>query len=198
MYCFLVRLAALQILPEISTLTPISSFLNVIIIFSSPSAYPNLNNNALDDLQFDLTAVVQESLTHSSLRPKNLTILPGKKSWLLHLDLVVLSDNGNIYDALFLAAAASLRDTRVPRTRSIEYRARRDGSVVSDRLATDVSMGGDGRSGLDTRETRQATDFELADYWDEGEPLACGGTWPVPVTLNIVSWKQVVFILSTF
>lgn len=198
MYCFLVRLAVLQNLPENSTLTTISSFFNVFILFSSPSAYPNLNNNALDDLQFDLTAVVQESLAHSSLRPKNLTILPGKKSWLLHLDLVVLSDNGNIYDALFLAAAAALRDTRVPRTRSIEYRARKDGSAVSDRLATDVTMGGEGRSGLDTRETKQATDFELADYWDEGEPLVCDSTWPVPVTLNIVSWKHIVIVLSIF
>lgn len=143
----------------------------------------------MDDLQYDLTAVVQETLAHSSLRPKNLTILSGKKSWLLHLDLVVLSDNGNIYDTLFLAAAAALRDTRVPRTRSIEYRARKDGSATSDRLATDITMGGEG-SGLDTRVTKKATDFELADYWDEGEPLFCEGTWPISVTLNIVSWKS--------
>ena len=156
-------------------------------IHSAPSAYPNLNNNALDDVQFDLTATVQDTLSHSSLLPKNLSIIPGRKSWLLHLDLVVLSDNGNIYDALFLAAAAALRDTRVPKTRSVEYRARKDLTELSDRLVTDVTMTEQGRSGFETRQPQKTADFELSDYWDEGEPLLCGRSWPLCITMNIVS-----------
>ncbi|KAI5117695.1 hypothetical protein M0805_007764 [Coniferiporia weirii] len=155
----------------------------------SPAAYPHLTGNAVDDLQHDLTALIHDSLSHPSLHPQNLSILPGKKSWLLHLDLLVLSDNGNIHDALFLAAAAALRDTRVPRTRSIEYKARGGGgpAVVDRVVAEDVRMGEeDQSSGLDTRAVRKATDFELTDYWDEGEPLVCGGSWPVCVTLNLV------------
>ncbi|KAL5480335.1 hypothetical protein ACEPAI_1605 [Sanghuangporus weigelae] len=154
----------------------------------SPSAYPHLNTNALDDLQYDLTTTVQEALCHPSLHPKNLSILSGKKSWLLHLDLLALSDAGNILDALFLAAAAALRDTRVPRTRSVEYRARKEDVFTIDRMAVDdVNMEEEGKtSGLDTRSIRKATDFELEDYWDEGEPLTCAGSWPVCVTLNLV------------
>ena len=156
---------------------------------SSPSAYPHLNTNALDDLQYDLTNIVQEALSHPSLRPKNLSILPGKKSWLLHLDLLVLSDAGSIVDALFLAAAAALRDTRVPRTRSVEYKARKEVTSGADRMAVDEgSMDAEEKtSGLDTRSLRKATDFELEDYWDEGEPLKCSGSWPVFITLNLVS-----------
>ncbi|THH09945.1 hypothetical protein EW145_g1657 [Phellinidium pouzarii] len=156
----------------------------------SPSAYPQLTGTAVDDLQYDLTAIVHDSLSHSSLRPKNLTILPSKKSWLLHLDLLILSDNGNIYDTLFLAAAAALRDTRVPRTRSIEYKARRGGgqSAVDRLVVEDVQMGDDGaqNSGLDTRALNKATDFDLTDYWDEGDPLICTGSWPICVTLNLI------------
>ena len=155
---------------------------------SSSSAYPYLNSNAIDDLQQDLTTVLNEALCQPSLHPKNLTILPGRKSWLLHLDLLVLSDSGNVYDALFLAAVAALRDTRVPRTRSIAYSARRGAGSVVDRLATeDVQMGDVGQtSGLDTRAVKKATDFELEDYWDEGELLKCDTSWPFCITLNLV------------
>lgn len=157
--------------------------------YSSPSAYPNLNGNAVDDLQHDLTATVHDALSHPSLHPQNLSILPGKKSWLLHLDLLVLSDSGNVLDALFLAASAALRDTRVPRTRSVEYKARSGGPTVERMLSEDVKMGEDGQpSGLDTRATKKPTDFELTDYWDEGEQLKCGsGSWPICITLNLVS-----------
>ncbi|KAK0202539.1 ribosomal protein S5 domain 2-type protein [Desarmillaria ectypa] len=130
----------------------------------SPTAYPQLSPPALDDLQTDLTALLHTTLSQHC--PKNLTILPGKKSWVLHLDVLVLSDAGNLYDALFMAARAALWDTKVPRTRAVEYKAQKD-------------------SGFDTHTV--PTDFELPDYWDEGEVLAGRDTWPVCITLNIES-----------
>ena len=51
----------------------------------------------------------------------------------------------------------------------------------------DTSQGDIERSGFDTRQIPTATDFELPDYWDEGEPLAGRELWPVCITLNIVS-----------
>ncbi|KAK0239174.1 ribosomal protein S5 domain 2-type protein [Armillaria nabsnona] len=130
----------------------------------SPTAYPHLSPPAIEDTQADLTALLHSTL--SQHRPPNLTILPGKKAWALHLDVLVLSDAGNLYDALFMAARAALCDTKVPRTRGVEYKARKD-------------------SGFDTRTA--PTDFELPDYWDEGEVLAGSDTWPVCITLNIES-----------
>ncbi|KAH9477012.1 Exosome complex component RRP42 [Psilocybe cubensis] len=169
----------------------------------SPAAYPHLTSSALDDLQHDLTALLHESLSHPSLHPRNLGILRGTKhakAWVLHLDAVVLVDSGNVCDALFMAARAALCDTRVPRTRSVEYKARRNagaaaagggGGVVGASAAAkgqgDMDVDEEAVSGFDTRQIQSATDFELPDYWDEGEPLDGRDRWPICVTLNVVS-----------
>lgn len=42
------------------------------------------------------------------------------------------------------------------------------------------------KSSFDTRQVAAATDFELEDYWDEGEVLNGREKWPVCVTLNLV------------
>lgn len=162
---------------------------------SSPSAYPHLTNVALDDLQADYTALLHETLARPSLRPANLGIIPHKRAWLLHLDVLVLADNGNALDAIFVAAVAALRDTRVPRTKAVEYRSKAraragQGDVEmwdSDRVEKRGEQ--NSYSALDTRSWQNATDFELEDYWDEGEPLrlGCNASWPVCITINIVS-----------
>lgn len=121
---------------------------------------------------------------HYSLRPANLAILPHKKAWLLNLDCIVLADAGNVYDTLFLTARAALWDTRVPLTRVIEYN-------------THQRLGEDGmrESGLDTRQSSQAADFELTDYWSEGEVLDERDLWPVCITLNLV--RLFVFLVKS-
>jgi exosome complex component RRP42 len=148
---------------------------------SSPAAYSYLSATALDDLQHDYSAVLHDALSHASLRPPNLGIIPGRKAWLLTLDLTVLSDAGNIYDALFMAARAALCDTRVPRTRAVEYK--KEGAKGSAEM--DVDSGP--QSALDTRRTKApATDFELEDSWDDGAVLGGRDAWPLSVTLNLV------------
>ncbi|KIK47702.1 hypothetical protein CY34DRAFT_104383 [Suillus luteus UH-Slu-Lm8-n1] len=154
---------------------------------SSPTAYPLLSPNALDDLQHDMTSVLNATLSHPTIRPKNLGILPGRKSWLLNLDVIVFSDAGNIFDAIFMAARAALWDTKVPRTKSVQYRAKKgDRSDATQAMDMDVDETAHVGSALDTRQTIQVTDFELPDYWDEGEPLDGRQTWPVCLTLNLL------------
>jgi len=165
------------------------------MIQSSPAAYPHLMGAAIEDIQHDLTTILHTTLTHPTLHPKNLTIVPRRRSWLLHLDLLILADAGNTLDALFLAARAALWDTKVPRTRSIEYEAPQS-TVKGDRGFASVNETVDGEdmdvdeivpSGFDTRaEVKRATDFELPDYWDEGEDLDGRERWPLCVTLNLV------------
>ncbi|KZT66902.1 ribosomal protein S5 domain 2-like protein [Daedalea quercina L-15889] len=153
----------------------------------SPSAYPHMSSIALDELQYDLTTILNQTLSHPSLHPKNLSILPGKKSWLLSLDLVVLADAGNVFDALFMAARAALWDTKVPRTRAIQYQTRRSGYASKNTDAMEVEGESNITSGFDTRDmARAAADFELPDYWDEGEVLDGRDRWPVCVTLNLL------------
>ncbi|KAG2017575.1 cytidylyltransferase [Coprinopsis cinerea AmutBmut pab1-1] len=173
----------------------------VCTVTCSPAAYPHLSSNALEDLQYDLTTIIDSTLSHSSLHPKNLTIVPGRKAWCMHLDLVVLADQGNVLDVLFLAARAAVWDTRVPRTKVVEWKARpMGGAVVGGGAAKDVGGKEKGKdadrmdvddteqptSGFDTRQLNKAVDFELPDYWDEGEPLEGSEKWPVCVTLNLV------------
>ncbi|KAG5641455.1 hypothetical protein DXG03_005144 [Asterophora parasitica] len=141
----------------------------------------------LDDLQTDLTILLHQTLSHHSLHPKNLGILPTKKSWLLNLDVLVLSDAGNIFDALFMASRAALWDTRVPRTRNVEYNARTRKTTDGGKRQADVDVDEETQSGFDTRMIHKATDFELPDYWDEGEVLDGRDMWPIAVTLNLES-----------
>jgi exosome complex component RRP42 len=147
---------------------------------SSPAAYSYLPAAALDDLQHDYTTVLNDVLSHSSLRPPNLSIIPGRKAWLLTLDLMVLSDAGNVYDALFMAARAALWDTHVPKTRAVEYRRGKG------KQGDDMDVDPESQSGLDTRSKASATDFELEDSWDEGPLLGGRETWPICITLNLV------------
>jgi len=160
----------------------------VCTVCCSPAAYPHLSAGALDDLQHDMSTILHQTLSHHSLHPKNLGIVAYKKSWLLNLDIIVLSDSGNVYDAIFMAARAALWDTKVPRTRSVEYKARTSGNVAKEGgengdMDVDEGVG----SGFDTRHYLKKTmDFELPDYWDEGEVLDGRDRWPVCVTLNLL------------
>src|SRR5216684_3442905 len=153
---------------------------------SSPAAYSYLSVAAIYELQHDYSAIVNDVLSHASLRPPNLSIIPGRKAWLLTLDLMVLSDAGNIYDALFMAARAALWDTRVPRTRTVEYRPDNKKGKGGDEMEMDVDPESQ-QSGLDTRRSKvSATDFELEDTWDDGVVLGGRDAWPLSVTLNLV------------
>jgi exosome complex component RRP42 len=93
-----------------------------------------------------------------------------------------------------MAARAALWDTKVPRTRSVEYKARTLRSITTSAIR-EGSEGGSGNmdidedtiSGFDTRQVQTAIDFELPDYWDEGEVLDGRQHWPVSITLNLVT-----------
>jgi len=96
---------------------------------------------------------------------------------------MVLSDAGNVYDALFMAARAALWDTHVPKTRAVQYRRDNGGRAKG---GDDMDVDREAQSGLDTRSKASATDFELEDYWDEGPVLSGRDAWPVCITLNMV------------
>jgi exosome complex component RRP42 len=131
-----------------------------------------LPSAALEDKSEELTAILSDVYSRDEILPSNLIIIPGKKVWTLQVDVLVLSEDGNLLDILFMAVHAALYDCRVPSTRSVQYKAR-------------ASIGTE--SGLDTRSgAHQDADFELKDYWDEGEPLSNQGSLPVAITFHLV------------
>jgi len=141
----------------------------------------------LDDLQSDLTILLESIFAPPSLRPTNLVIVPGKKVWAAKLDAVVFADGGNVVDCLMLACRAALWDTKVPRTKQVEYRAPRRHPTQGDlAMDADVDRGVEEKGGLEAKGLSGATDYELTDYWDEGEALGGRESWPVCVTLNVV------------
>ena len=82
---------------------------------------------------------------------------------------------------MFMACRAALFDTRVPRTRAVEYQTTQKGDP------TDVEMEDNFKAALRTRKQSRAADFELEDTWDEGVPLTERDKWPICITLNVVS-----------
>jgi exosome complex component RRP42 len=87
-----------------------------------------------------------------------------------------------------MAARAALWDTKVPRTRSVEYKARKSRSAIEGGSGNmDIDEDTTAISGFNTRQVQTATDFELPDYWDEGEVLDGRQHWPVCITLNLVT-----------
>lgn len=175
----------------------------LISLLSSPAAYPHLTSNQQDDVQSDLTSILQSAFSASEAQPspsstrkdasflellaKDLTILPGRKAWLLNLDAVVLSDAGNIHDVLFMACRAALWDTRIPRTRAVEYRSGETGVETQDQ---DTEMSDIWKAAIRTKKATRAADFELEDYWDQGARLSGRSKCPVAITLNIVSYTS--------
>ncbi|KAF8267534.1 hypothetical protein EI94DRAFT_1801540 [Lactarius quietus] len=132
----------------------------------SPAAYSYLPAAALDDLQHDYATVLHDALSHTSLRPPNLGIIPGRKAWLLTLDLMVLSDAGKC-----MTRSSWQHEPHFGTHTSLEPEPSNIAAITE--------------SGLDTRSKASATDFELEDSWDEGPVLGGRDTWPVCVTLNL-------------
>ncbi|KAG8749137.1 hypothetical protein FRC14_001668 [Serendipita sp. 396] len=192
---------------------------------SSPAAYPHLSSNQQDEIQNDLTSFVHSiyssnSSSSSSSNSKSATtttanassrrsfsffeeveselvILPGRKAWTLYLDAVVLSDAGNLYDVLFLACRGALWDTRVPRTRAVEYQQQQQRQPNRGGGRGQSGMGGGDeeedmwKEAIRTRVQSRAADFELEDTSEAGKRLSGREKCPVAVTLNILPTRHV-------
>jgi len=70
-----------------------------------------------DEHEEEVSGMVDQTLGHGSLRPVNTVIVEDKKGWGVHVELSVMSEDGNVYDALFLCARQALKEARIPLTR---------------------------------------------------------------------------------
>lgn len=80
-----------------------------------PLASPSFEPGPPDENAIELARVVDRGLRKSeAFNFKDLCIVPGKKVWMIWVDIYVLDYNGNLMDAAALAALAALMNTKIP------------------------------------------------------------------------------------
>ncbi|CAE7124075.1 unnamed protein product [Rhizoctonia solani] len=147
------------------------------VVTCTAGSHPHLSGQAIDDLSLEYSNQCAAALTSFLTPNPQYTIVPGYKSWLVHVDSLVISDDGNLVDVLWIAIRGALWDLRIPRTNPISFRTRdsekatRGGDAFGGAVKSKYQSTG-GKSG--------AGDFELPDYWDDGEPLNNRDSLPLP------------------
>ncbi|HIP56592.1 MAG TPA: exosome complex protein Rrp42 [Ignisphaera aggregans] len=81
-----------------------------------PAASPTFEPGPPDENAIELARVIDRSLREPRVIDlSKLVIIPGKKVWLVWLDIYVLDHDGNLLDASMLAAMAALATTKIPK-----------------------------------------------------------------------------------
>ena len=97
-----------------------------------PLASPTFEPGPPDERAIELARVVDRGIRSSgAVDLKKLCIVPGKRAYILFVDVYVLNHDGNLIDASALAALAALTDTKLPGYQIEEDRVILDKSVWS-------------------------------------------------------------------
>ncbi len=95
----------------------------VILVASEllPMASPEFESGPPPPEAIELARVVDRGLRESNLIDlESLCVIPGKKVWILFVDIYVLDDDGNLIDASTLGAIAALSSTYLPKVEVLE------------------------------------------------------------------------------
>ena len=82
----------------------------------SPISSPIYESGPPGPDAIELARVVDRGIRESKIIPMKdpkLCVIPGKQVWILFIDIYILDDGGNLYDASCLAAMAALANTRL-------------------------------------------------------------------------------------
>ena len=94
-----------------------------------PLASPTFEPGPPDERAIELARVVDRGLRSSRAIPlEKLCIMPGKKAYIVFVDIYILNHDGNLIDASALAALAALSDTKL-----FGYQITEDNRVVLDK-----------------------------------------------------------------
>lgn len=81
----------------------------------SPIASPEFESGPPDILSIELARVTDRGIRESrSIDVEKLCIKKGEKVWSVNVDISVLNDDGNLFDACSLAAVAAIQDAKIP------------------------------------------------------------------------------------
>jgi RNase PH-related exoribonuclease len=82
----------------------------------APTASPDVEPGPPDENSIEIARIVDRAIRHSGfLDFKSLSIVTGKHSWFLWVDIYVLNHDGNLVDAATIAAVAALMSTTLPK-----------------------------------------------------------------------------------
>ena len=146
----------------------------------------------LDEMSSDLSTMLTLALASSLTPSAQLTIVPRKKSWAVNIEALVLADCGNIFDAILIAIHGALWDLRIPRTKNVEFEARAEKNETGNADIMKALL-------KQRRKVATGAQFDLEDFWDEGEHLRNRNTLPIGMTLNLVRlfWTLQLHVLIT-
>ena len=86
----------------------------------SPLASPYFESGPPAEDAIELARVTDRAIREShALDLSKLCIIPGKLVWILFIDMYVLNDDGNLFDAATLASMAALTTAKIPKIRII-------------------------------------------------------------------------------
>lgn len=91
-----------------------------------PIASPIFESGPPRERAIELARVTDRPIRESgAVNLEGLAVIPGKKVWILFIDIYILDHDGNLFDACELAAITALKNTRIP---EIEVVEKEDGS----------------------------------------------------------------------
>jgi exosome complex component RRP42 len=109
-----------------------------------PMASPDYESGPPSNDAIELARVIDRGIRESEcLDFKSLCIEPGKKAWMVTIDIVPLNADGNLFDAAYLAAIAALQDTRFPvvgEDGKIDYKTKTDKHIHLEFTPVEVTV----------------------------------------------------------
>ncbi|MDP3066426.1 MAG: exosome complex protein Rrp42 [Methanobacteriaceae archaeon] len=80
-----------------------------------PMAAPNFEPGPPDERSVELSRVTDRGIREGKIIDlKKLALIPGKKVWMIFIDMHILDYDGNLLDAAALGAMAALMDAKIP------------------------------------------------------------------------------------
>ncbi|HDJ89672.1 MAG TPA: exosome complex protein Rrp42, partial [Thermoprotei archaeon] len=81
-----------------------------------PLASPSFEPGPPDEDDIELSRVVDRVLRSSNMIDLNkLSIIKGKKVWIVYIDIYILNHDGNLFDASIMASVAALLTAKIPK-----------------------------------------------------------------------------------
>ncbi|HUT82349.1 MAG TPA: exosome complex protein Rrp42 [Candidatus Bathyarchaeia archaeon] len=99
-----------------------------------PIASPSFESGPPRENAIELARVTDRPIRESNcVNNDSLVIIPGKKVWVLFIDIYVLDHDGNLFDACEIAALSALRNTQLP---NVKVTTDENGNEVLEILET--------------------------------------------------------------